>query len=305
MRKAFIRSLTDIIKKNSRVILLTGDLGFTVFEDLRERYPKQFLNAGVAEQNMISIAAGLSLSGRIPVCYSIASFITAKTYEQIKIDLASHRLPSVIVGTGAGLSYSTASITHHSLDDIALMRLIPDMRIYSPADNQEVALCLSDAIHKKFPSYIRLTKQEEEDVHFPKKLQSAFIVKKGSGVALLGTGAGVNIAIKTAQLLKDIKPTIVSIPVLKPFDHTILNILSKQHWLFATVEEHGTIGGLGSIVSEMLVNIPDKKPLVFGTPDEFLWKIGTLETLRKYAGLDPSAISKKILKEFNTKNHQP
>jgi transketolase len=305
MRKAFIQTLTGAAVKNPHIILLTGDLGFTVFEEYKTRLPGQFINIGVAEQNMIGIATGLALTGKTVFCYSIASFITTRVYEQIKLDVAAHKARVIIVGTGAGLSYSTASITHQSLDDIALMKLIPGMTIFAPGDNTETAWAVNQSLNIPGPVYIRLGKNEERDLYTrpPKfKIGRGNIISRGENIAIIGSGTAANIAKDTAEILRQHKlfPTVISLPTVKPFDEKLIGKLLPDHQLIITIEEHGLNGGIGSSVLETVArNGLNAKIMTFGAPDKFIFKNGTLENLRSCIGINPVYIAKKIQTVYN------
>jgi transketolase len=302
MRKAFIQTLTNAAKTNKNLILLTGDLGFTVFEEFQAKFPRQFINIGVAEQNMIGIAGGLALTGKTVFCYSIASFATGRVYEQIRLDVAAHHVSVVIVGTGAGLSYSTASITHQALDDMALMNLIPGMTIFAPGDNFETVWAVTQSIQLHQPVYLRLGKNEEPDVHQGKpdlKVGKGYFLNNGKDIAILACGTAVNIALEVSVILKNknLNPTIVSIHTLKPFDHQLVIKLSKTHQLCITIEEHGIIGGLGTAVSKAITeNNLSLKLITIGTPDRFISQIGSLNYLRRCCGLNPINIAQKIIR---------
>jgi transketolase len=308
MRKTFVKTLIAEAAKNKRIMLLTGDLGFTVFEEYIGRFPERFLNVGVAEQNMISLAAGMALAGRTVVCYSIASFASARPYEQIKLDVASHRLPVIITGVGSGLSYSTASITHHSLDDIGLMRLIPGMTVLSPADNFETAWATKRSLNLNGPVYLRLGKDEQPDIYksVPRlNLGHGSVVSRGRKVAIFTTGAITAVAMDAANILRSnkINPTVISIHTIKPLDERLVRETAKSHSLIVTVEEHGTAGGLGSAVSQIIASgdYPSKS-LIIGTGDRFIYGIGSLKYMRSLVGLTPGMISRNIIRAlYNTK----
>ena len=146
MRYAFIKTLIKEAEKKKKIMLLTGDLGFTVFEKFQKKFPERFINVGVAEQNMMAIASGLALSGRIVFAYSIATFATMRPFEQIRNDIALHQLPVIVVATGAGLCYGHAGITHHATEDLNLMRASPEMTVLCPADPVEVEWATRQAI---------------------------------------------------------------------------------------------------------------------------------------------------------------
>src|SRR3989344_6055718 len=216
MRDAFIQTLLKEAKKDRSIMLLTGDLGFRVFEEFRNTLPHQFLNVGVAEQNMMGVACGLALSGQKVFAYTIATFATMRPFEQIRTDIASHNVKVVIVGTGAGLSYGHDSITHHSVEDIALMRGIPNMIVLCPADPIETQWATIEALRIPQPVYLRLGKRGEPILYSKDpvlKVGKASILKNGRGVAILATGNIVANAIASAKLLQEsgINPLVASI----------------------------------------------------------------------------------------------
>ncbi len=165
MRNAFADEITRLGERDETVVLLTGDIGNKLFDSFKDRFPKRFYNCGVAEQNMIGVAAGMALSGLRPVVYTIAPFTTTRCYEQIRVDLCYHGAPVVVVGTGSGLSYAELGPTHHSLEDIAIMRVLPDMTVLAPCDEAELRAGLATALALPGPSYMRIGKKGEPKVH--------------------------------------------------------------------------------------------------------------------------------------------
>ena len=165
MRNAFAKELEKIAAADERVVLLSGDIGNRMFDDFKKAFPGRFLNCGIAEANMVSFAAGLALSGLRPVVYTIAPFITYRCLEQIRVDICSQNLAVIITGVGGGLSYAALNTTHHSLEDIACMRVLPNMRVVCPGDPVEVRLALDHAIKEDAPVYLRLGKKGEPAVH--------------------------------------------------------------------------------------------------------------------------------------------
>ncbi len=301
MRYAFIKTVTQEAEKDNRIMLLTGDLGFTVFEDFRDRFPKQFINVGVAEQNMMGVAAGLALTGKIVFAYSIATFASMRPFEQIRNDIASHNASVVVVGTGAGLSYGHASITHHAQEDIAIMRTIPGMTILCPADPIETTWATREAIKLKRPVYLRLGMKGEPNLYQTKPtlhLGKGSMLQKGKGIAIIATGNIVGNALSTANLLAKhrIRPTVVSMHTIKPFDTTLITRLGQTHRLLVTIEEHNIIGGLGSAVAEVLAEQKTAKArlLRLGISDRFVYEKGSQQYLREILGLNPEKIAKTI-----------
>ncbi|OGH10386.1 MAG: hypothetical protein A2857_05185 [Candidatus Levybacteria bacterium RIFCSPHIGHO2_01_FULL_36_15] len=302
MRYAFIKTLTELAKKDPRIMLLTGDLGFTVFEDFAMSFPKQFINVGVAEANMTGVATGLALSGKIPFIYSIATFSTMRPYEQIRTDVAVHRANVKIIGSGAGLSYSDAGPTHHAIEDISLMRGIPNMTVICPADPIETAWATLEAANKKGPFYLRLGKKGEPMIHKDKsllRLGEGMLFRKGNKAAIFATGNIVKNVLDAADILKGkgIEITVVDLHTLKPLDKNLINKIAKEHSKIFTAEEHLITGGLGSAVAEVISESGYNSKLIrIGIPDIFISEMGKQDYLRRKFGLDPEGIANLISK---------
>lgn len=301
MRIAFINALVKEAERNKDIMLLTGDLGFTVFEKFEEKYPERFINVGVAEQNLMGVAAGLALGGKIVFAYSIATFATMRPFEQIRTDIASHNLPVVIVGSGAGLSYGHDSITHHATEDIHLMRGIPGITILCPADPYEVVWATKASIKLKKPVYLRLGKRNEPLLYkTPTKLKvgKGSVLRHGKDVVIIATGNIVSSALEASDILSknNIKCTVVSMHTIKPFDNDMIKKFSKSFQIIVTVEEHNMIGGIGSCVAEIIAEKGYNTKLIrIGVPDRFLFEIGSQNFLRGKIGLLPHQIAKKII----------
>ncbi|MBI4065032.1 hypothetical protein HY409_01515 [Candidatus Gottesmanbacteria bacterium] len=303
MRYAFVQTLMEEASHNDRIVLVTGDLGFTVFEKFRENYPKRFMNVGVAEGNMVGFATGLALSGKIVFCYSIATFATMRPFEQIRNCVAAHSAPVIIVGTGAGLSYGHASYTHFGVEDIGLMRLIPGMTIYCPADPMEVRWATHNAIARAKPAYLRLGMKGEQALYDRPSfgVGKGTIVKKGDDVAIVAVGNILANAMKAAELLEGdgIDASVIGMHTIKPIDTKLIKNLSSQYPMVVTVEEHSTIGGLGSTVSDVLTEIGSTIKLCrIGIPDEFIRTIGSQTYLREKLGLSPEGIARTVLNQY-------
>lgn len=301
MREALAKELVKQAKKNKNLILLTGDLGYTVFEEFQRLFPNQFFNVGVAESNMIGIATGLALSGKTVFCYSIANFVTLRTLEQVRNDVCVHNAHVVIVGTGAGLSYSNAGPTHHAVEDIALMRTIPNLNIFSPADALEVEWTVKTSIKIKKPVYIRLGKKGEPLIHTktPKlTFGKGNIIKNGKDLAIISTGNLVYNSIEAEKILNKIgiSATVANFNTLKPIDEKLILSLAKKHKILFTVEEHVLSGGLGSIVSEVLAPYSENNIYSLGIPNVFTFVSGSQTYLREKYGLTPEKIAKSIKK---------
>lgn len=293
MRNAFAKTLLNLAKKNKDIILITGDLGFSVFEDFINALPKQFLNAGVAEQNMTGLAAGMALEGKIPLIYSIIPFVTMRNYEQIRNDICYQNLNVKIVGVGAGFSYGTYGPTHCAVDDISILRSLPNLTIFSPADPREAEFVTLEAFKINGPVYIRLAKKGEPVIsnNLPKL--------EKFDIAILAHGVILREAVEVSEKLtkKGYKTAVFSICKLWPFDKKLVINLSKKTKAIFTLEEHLTTGGLGSAAAEILAENPRKvifKRLGIETliPD----LIGTRDFLNSAHGLSVLNIVKTIEK---------
>ncbi len=302
MRYAFIKELTNLARENPHIILLTADLGYTVFEGFAKEFPKQFINVGVAESNMISVAAGLALSGKIVYAYSIATFATMRAFEQIRNDVCLHKAPVTIVGSGAGLSYADAGPTHHALEDIAIMRVLPNITILCPADPTETRWATRIATQLLSPVYLRLGKRGEPNLYDNKttfRVGKASILKKGKDVGIIATGNIVANALEASRILekKGLSVTLASMHTVKPLDESFIMECTRKYRLIVSIEEHSIIGGLGSAVSECVVKADHSKVkfLKIGVPDTFTQIAGEQTYIRDLYGLTPEKIAQRIL----------
>ena len=241
MRNQLSESLVSLANEFQNLILLTGDHGYSLFDKYRELFPTQYLNCGVAEQNMVGVAAGLARSGFFPVVYGLSAFIPLRVIEQIKIDVCHDLLPVIFLGDGAGFVYSTLGTSHQSIEDIAAVRSIPNLDIYSPADKFEMKWALNHAMSQKKTSYIRIGKSDIGNIH-NQDLPSGFeksVVKVREGVSdiiFLATGSMVMTAIKVAEYFKEV--SVYSVPRIKPFpENELIEIVSKKKAVVC-LEEH-------------------------------------------------------------------
>ena len=223
MRNAFARVITELAEKHKDIVLLAGDIGNRLFDEYKERYPDRFYNCGIAEAGMTGIASGLASCGLLPVTYTITPFNTIRCLEQIRLDVCYPNHPVIIVGVGSGLSYGPLGATHHSLEDIGCLRLLPNMHIVCPADPVEVELAIKDSIRLRRPTYIRLGKKGEPKVHAVAPeftIGKAITIREGERIAILGVGNMVSVALEVADKLqeKNISPRVVSFHTIKPLD---------------------------------------------------------------------------------------
>ncbi len=301
MRNAFAREITRLAKGDERIVLLAADIGNKLFDDFKLKCPGRFFNCGVAEANMIGMAAGMALSGLRPVCYTIAPFITYRCLEQIRVDVCYHHVPVVLVGTGSGLAYASLGATHHSCEEMGMLRLLPHLAVVAPGDSFEVTAATRAAVGHADPVYIRIGKKDEPVVHAsepPFAIGKAIRVRGGRDVCFLSNGAMLPVVIAAADLLvkEGLSPEIHSFHTVKPLDETTLHDLFPRHRIVATVEEHGIAGGLGGSVAEWLADhpFPNAALLRFGTSGDFWHETGEQEHAREHFGLTAPAIAARV-----------
>ena len=305
MRDAFAKEMKSIVERKNNVVLLSGDIGNRMFDGLKHSRPEQFINCGIAEANMMSMAAGMALSGMRPVIYTITPFTTLRCLEQIRIGVAYHQSPVVIVGTGSGLSYSELGPTHHSLEDMAVIRTIPNINVLAPADKIELIFQLREAIESPIPTYIRIGKKGEPDLGTLNNIYGigkANILRGGNKYLLLGVGPIMGEALKAAEMLKTegVNICVASMGGVSPLDVEFLSKMISEnftHWI--TLEEHGIVGGLGTSIIEWLSDSNNSKIINLkrlGVPKQFINNLGNQEYTRNQFGLDSIGIKKQILK---------
>jgi transketolase len=256
MRTAFIETLVQIAEQDPRVWLLTGDLGYSVLEKFSNRFPERYLNAGVAEQNMIGVAAGLALTGKIVFVYSIANFPTLRCLEQVRNDVCYHQLNVKIVAVGCGLAYGGHGYTHHGVEDLGVMSLLPHMTVMAPGDPVEARWATRTLVEKPGPGYLRLGKAGEPVVHKSEpvfEFGKAVQVLDGHQGTLISTGGMLDMAVRAATLLanRSVHVRVLSMPTLRPFDGARIVAEARRTGKIVTLEEHGP-GGLGTMVGECL-----------------------------------------------------
>ncbi|MEI7560913.1 MAG: transketolase C-terminal domain-containing protein [Actinomycetes bacterium] len=295
MRDRFINSLIGEAESNENLMLIVGDLGYGVIEEFEKRFPNQFINAGVAEQNMIGMAAGLAKMGYKVFVYSIANFPTFRCLEQIRNDIAYHNLDVSIVAIGAGFSYGTLGYSHHAVEDLAIMRSIPGLKIYSPCDPNKVEECFIDSLKTNGPKYFRLGKNGEPEIKNMAPIFDNSILDQTSNKLIISTGAITSEAYsaKAKLKLKGIQIDVLAVNIIKPF-HLKKDQIKKYDQIYV-LEEHSIIGGLGSCVIEELqameISIPVK---LIAIPDNVEHLTGSQTFLRKHFGLDAETIANLI-----------
>ncbi len=301
MRNAFARQITELACEDERIVVLSGDIGNRLFDDLKGRCPSRFFNCGVAEANMVGMAAGMAMSGLRPVCYTITPFLTYRCMEQIRVDVCYHDVPVVLVGTGAGLSYASLGATHHSCEEMGMLRLLPGLTVLAPGDAWEVRAGIRAAVRHPGPVYMRIGKKGEPDVHGSEpafEIGRAIRIRDGGDVALLAAGTVLGVARDAAAELggRGLAAAVYSFHTIKPLDEATLTEVFRRHRIVATIEEHSVLGGLGGAVAEWLADFPDPSAalLRLGTRDEFLHLTCEQESAREHFGLTPGAIADRI-----------
>jgi transketolase len=301
MRDAFSETLVRLAKADPNVLLLTGDHGYALFDDFRKECPAQYINAGIAEQNMVGMAAGLARAGFRPFVYGLSAFIPVRVLEQIKLDVAHDKLPVILIGDGAGFVYSHLGTSHQSTEDIACTRAIPELSVYSPADRFELTACMELAYHAKAPVYLRMGKSDRGDVHLdiPKaNVGDLLAVKPGStgDIAFIATGALTRTAVEIATSAYP-EAAVWSAPFIKPINIRQVTTICEQNRIVIVLEEHSVLGGLGSVIAEIASAFAPVRILRVGVRDRFSQHCGSYEYLLQEHGLDQTAIELQI-REF-------
>lgn len=301
MRSAFFNTLLELAGEDERVHLVVGDLGFGAIEPFAQRFPDRFLNVGVAEQNMTGVAAGLALCGKIVFTYSIGNFSTLRCLEQIRNDVCYHRADVKIVSVGGGFAYGALGMTHHAVEDLAIMRALPGMVVVAPGDPFEVEQATRAVLTQPGPCYLRLGRAGEPRIHRPNvvfKLGRAIRVQEGRGLTIISSGALLETALRVAEMLGEagVDARIVSMHTLKPIDDVEIMSAATETGAIATLEEHSVIGGLGSAVAEVLAESPGARGRLkrFGAPSTFATRVGSQEYMRAMHGLSPDAIFQSL-----------
>ena len=302
MRDTFVRTLIEEAKKDPRIILITGDLGFGVLKPYWEQLPNQFINAGIAEQNMTSVAAGMALEGKIVFTYSIGNFPTLRCLEQIRNDCTYHDANVKIVCVGGGFVYGSLGMSHHATEDIAIMRSLPGMAVICPGDFVEAAEATKAIVNYPGTCYLRLGRGGEKRIHEQLndfQIGKAIKIHDGSKVAIFSTGAIFEEIKEAEELLAthDIRPAVYTFPTVKPIDKNVIEECSAKFDLIVTVEEHNLSGGFGGAVAEVMAPVLRKARVVMvGLDDLYSVKVGSQKYLRAAYGIDAQGIADKVLK---------
>lgn len=301
MRDVFIKTLSALAAKNPDIVLITGDLGFRVLDDFEKRFPRQYLNAGVAEQNMTALATGMALEGRIVFTYSIANFPTLRCLEQVRNDVCYHDANVNIVCIGGGFSYGALGGSHHATEDIAILRSIPNMTVLVPSDNWEVEGATEILAARPGPGYLRLDKSTPGYINAEAdrfELGRARLIREGGDITLITAGGILVEVLNAAETLaeKGIQARVLSMHTVSDIDVDALRDAARQTGGIITVEEHSIRGGLGGAVAEVCLE-QGFLPGFFnrmGLRPEFTDVVGDQAYLRHHCGLDAASIAENV-----------
>lgn len=300
MRDTFVRTLIKLAQNDRNIELITGDLGFGVLKPFWEAVPNQFINAGIAEQNMTAVAAGMALEGKTVFTYSIGNFPTLRCLEQIRNDCAYHHANVKIVCVGGGFVYGALGMSHQATEDIAVMRALPDVAVLCPGDLVEAEEATKAIAAYPGTCYLRLGRGGEKRIHdiidhF--EIGKAIEIQQGSRVAIFSTGAIFEEVDAARRDLteKGIIPTIYTFPTVKPIDRDVILQCASSHELIVTCEEHNLSGGFGSAVAEVLAELPTHARLLrIGMNDQYAVLVGNQKYLRQQYGMDSEHIVSRI-----------
>lgn len=302
MRFAAVNAIYDAALKNKDIVFITGDLDHAKVKEFETELKNQYLNAGVLEQHIIGIAAGLALSGKKVFVYSIAPFITLRCLEQIKMDVCYQNLDVTIIGVGGGFAYGSVGASHHTIEEIAALRALPNMKIVCPANPMETSLLTKQLIQKGGPAYLRIGKGREEDpeTKYPVEYGKGVVIREGGDITLLVSGTIATEALRVADILeKDgVNLEVINMHTIKPIDEKIIvDRLGSQKAIF-TLEEHNILGGLGSAVAEVISESSVGRPIFkrFGIPDAWPETAGGQKYLRGVSGISAEIVADKIKK---------
>jgi transketolase len=300
-RGSFAIAIEEIAAQDNELVVMTADLTtLTGLSRFKEKFPKQFLNIGIAEQNMICIAAGMAKEGKNVFVTTYANFLAMRSYEQIRVQLGYMGFNVKVIGSGSGLAMGMSGNTHYGIEDIALMRAIPGLMVVSPADGAETVKVITEAAKYHGPIYVRLSGVMNNPIvyteEYPFEFGKAIQLRNGSDVAIVATGTMVYESLIAADILrgKGISASVIDMHTIKPLDTSMIHDICSHSNLIVTVEEHSVIGGLGGAVAECLSGIPNTpQHIKIGIPDTFQ-KVGDYQYLLKENNLTGSQIADRI-----------
>lgn len=305
MRDTFVRTLIGLAKENKNIELITGDLGFGVLKPFWEQLPDQFTNAGIAEQNMTTVAAGMALEGKIVFTYSIGNFPTLRCLEQIRNDCAYHQANVKIVCVGGGFVYGSLGMSHQATEDLAILRALPDVVVLAPGDLVEAEEATKAMVNDPGTCYLRLGRGGEKRIHdhidnF--QIGKAIQVKDGEKIAIFSTGAIFEEVEGAYDILtqKGFSPAVYTFPTVKPIDAEVIRDCAQRFDYIVTCEEHNIVGGFGSAVAEVMAEMKAKKASLIriGLNDQYAVLVGNQKYLREKYGMSAEKIAARIEAEY-------
>jgi transketolase len=306
MRKTCLNNVFALAKRDERVVFIGSDLGIGVLDDMCQEIPERFFMEGVAEQNVIGMAAGLAMEGFVPYVNTIATFLTRRCFEQVAVDLCLQNLSVRLIANGGGMVYAPLGPTHLAFEDIAIMTALPNMTVVAPTDADEMSRFMEKSLDWPGPIYIRLGKGGDPIVSKDSdgfEIGKAIVLREPGEIAIIACGVTVARALKAAEILADkgIECGVINMHTLKPLDHKMVLYAADHVRTLVTLEEHTLQGGLGSMVCSLLMDSgegPHPKVIRMGIPDEFPAGYGSQDTMMESFGLQPTQIAEKIQKSM-------
>jgi len=307
MRNTCIKMIHELAKKDPRVIFIASDVSPNFLDEMKQEFPDRYFMEGISEGHIISMAAGMAMEGFIPFVIGIGAFITRRCYEQIALDICLHNLPVKIVGIGCGLNYAALGPTHQAIEDISLMRSLPNMSIVAPCDADEMKRVMQHILDWQTPTYIRTAKgfdpiisKEEKGFELGKAIVMREAEEKRKKVLMISTGVMTTRALQAAEVLagEGIECTILHVHTIKPLDEETIVRYARNHNIIITIEEHIKTGGLGSacveVLSQYFANKIFPKVIRLGIPDRFMDDYGTQDYLMEKIGIGAPQIAETI-----------
>ena len=307
MINAFLNTIEDLANGNDKILLVSGDAGSGPFVNFRSKFPNQFINAGIAEANMITASAGLSKEGFIPFTYAIGAHIVYRPYEQIRNDVCLNNMNVKIVSVGAGLHYADHGPTHQTLEDIAILNVLPNMTIFAPSNPTEAIALTREAARINGPVFIRIGRGGDLGLNKRVKPGKGLIIKEGCDIIIFCTGGTVPDSFHAAMELEKegISVKVINIHSIKPIDTEIINKVVQETCTVLCIEEHQIGGGLGDIIGAVIMKECNEKPIIFekmGIDDEFCSYNGSYEGIKVKYRMTKNDIKNKLIEIYKKKN---
>ncbi len=303
MRDRFFNELYTLFQRDPQAVFITADNGAPTLDQFAQSFPDRFINVGIAEQQLIGMACGMAFEGKKVYAYAIAPFVSLRCYEQVKLDVCAMNLPIVLIGVGAGYAYDIMGPSHHTVEDISIMRALPNLKVYSMADGSSASELASVVHRDPSPQYIRFDRAGLPEVYASRPIEIADGVtqlRQGHDVCILATGVMVHTALAAADLLRqtnNLSVGVIDVFRIKPLNTTLLRDYLSQVERVVTLEEHLLAGGLGSALAELFIDHDIRIPTMrIGQDDRFVFDYGGRNAIWEKYGLDVGAVTARILK---------